>query len=190
VPVGLIFWERVVDFLIEVIWAIFLVGIPIAVFTLALVWWALRGGHLKESLDFGELGLELKAMSKTNKKKDNKDNSSQHPLQKKWATFGGGFYGIVAFFTYIVVEVMEITATIVNFGGFIGFLKQLDIGVIISMFIEALTNFITAMVWPMYWLKRIDTDQTWVWFVVAYVGYWVGLKAAHVLIQRRSDAKT
>jgi hypothetical protein len=58
------------------------------------------------------------------------------------------------------------------------------------MFIEALTNFITAMVWPMYWLKRIDTDQTWVWFVVAYVGYWVGLKAAHVLIQRRSDAKT
>ena len=39
---------------------------------------------------------------------------SLHPLQKKWAKFGGGFYGIVAFFTYIVVEVIEIITTISN----------------------------------------------------------------------------
>lgn len=49
-------------------------------------------------------------------------------------------------------------------------------GLIISIIIEALINFISAMVWPLYWMKRIDTDQTRVWFIVAYAGYWAGLK--------------
>ena len=168
-------------------------GVPIAVFTLALVWWALQGGHFQESLDAKALEREMKAMGKK-LKKDKKDKTenpvSQHPLQKKWGKFGGGFYGIVAFFTYIVVEVLDITTTIMNFGGFIGFLKQLDIGVIISMFVEALTNFISAMVWPVYWMDRIETDQKWVWFVVAYGGYWLGLRIAQSMFQRRKAAET
>jgi hypothetical protein len=80
---------------------------------------------------------------------------------------------------------MEITTMIINFGGFTDFLKQLDVALIIKMIIEALTNFITAMVWPFYWMKRIDTDQTWIWFVVAYGGYWLGLKLAQTLYQSR-----
>jgi len=183
-------WRGRVGFLIELFWAIFLVGVPIAVFTLALVWWALKGGHLKESLDTVALRLELKAMSKKNKKNKKskgESQSTQHPLQKKWAMFGGGFYGIVAFFTYIVVEVREIITMIINFGGFIDFLKQLDLSLVINMLIEALTNFITAMIWPMYWLRQIDTDHTWIWFVVAYAGYWAGLRAAQILIQRKSS---
>jgi len=180
-------------FLIEVFWALLMAGVPIAVFTLALVWWALQGGHFQESLDAKALEREMKAMGKK-LKKDKKDKTenpvSQHPLQKKWGKFGGGFYGIVAFFTYIVVEVLDITTTIMNFGGFIGFLKQLDIGVIISMFVEALTNFISAMVWPVYWMDRIETDQKWVWFVVAYGGYWLGLRIAQSMFQRRKAAET
>jgi hypothetical protein len=50
-------------------------------------------------------------------------------------------------------------------------------------------NFVTAMMWPMYWMRRIDTDQTWIWFVVAYAGYWVGLKLAQTIIQRRPGAE-
>ncbi len=44
-------------------------------------------------------------------------------------------------------------------------------------------NFVTAIVWPVYWMKRIDTGQVWIWFVMAYAGYWVGLKLAQALIQ-------
>ena len=182
--------------LLEVFWALLMVGVPIGVFTLVLVGWALRGGHFKESLDIKGLEREMKAMSRINKenKKNRKNNETedlkQHPLQRKWAKFGGGFYGIVAFFTYIVVEVREIIDLVVNHGGFIDFLRQLDIGVIVSIFIDALTNFITAMVWPVYWMDRIDTDQTWIWFVMAYAGYWVGLKLAQTLIQRRSQVVT
>jgi hypothetical protein len=175
------------DFLIEVIWALGLVGVPIALFTLAMVWWALQRGFFKETLDTRALEREIKALSRNNKKSKTEVSANQHPVQKKWARFGGGFYGIVAFFTYIVVEITEIATMIANFGGFIDFLKNIDVGLIINILIEAFTNFITAMIWPLYWLKRIDTDQTWVWFVMAYAGYWVGLKLAQALIQRRSE---
>ena len=178
-----------VGFLIEVIWAMLLVGVPIAIFTLALVYWVLLRGSFSESLDTRALQREIKAMSKKNKGKNKealKENAVEvHPLQKKWAKFGGGFYGIVAFFTYIVVEVLEIINMVKGFGGFFDFLKQLDFNVIIHILVEALTNFISAMIWPVYWMQRIDTDHTWVWFVVAYAGYWVGLKLAQTLIQRR-----
>jgi hypothetical protein len=177
-----------VGFLIEVFWAVLMVGAPISVFTLALVWWALQRGHFQETLDTRALEREMKAMSRNNKKKDRKSDKIRHPLEKKWAKFGGGFYGIVAFFTYIVIEVTEIITMIMNFGGLFDFLRQLDFDVIISIFLEALINFVAAMIWPLYWMKRIDTDQTWIWFLVAYAGYWLGLKLAQALIRRRPGA--
>jgi len=167
-----------VNFLLEMVRAILLVGIPVGVFTLVIVWWALRQGYFQETADIKALGLEIKAMSKKT------DNTTHNPVQKKWAKFGGGFYGIVAFFTWLVIEVTEITGMIINFGGFFGFLKALDIGVIIDIFIEAISNFISAMIWPFYWMDRIDTGQTWLWFVVAYAGYWAGLKIAQVAYLR------
>ena len=179
----------VVGLLVEVFWAFLMAGVPIGVFTLAIVSWALQKGYLQETLDIKALGREIKAMSK-NRKKDKKEPEIQlHPVQKKWAKFGGGFYGIVAFFTYIVVEVDEIITMIANFGGFIAFLKHLGLDVMINMLVDALSNFVAAMVWPLYWMNRIDTDQIWAWFVMAYAGYWVGLKLAQALTQRRRGAQ-
>ncbi len=177
-------------FLIEVFWAMLMVGVPIGIFTLAIVFWALQKGHLRESLDMKALEREIKTMSKNNKKEKKEDDVKLHPVQKKWGKFGGGFYGIVAFFTYIVIEVNEIISMIMDFGGFFSFLKRLDLDVIINMFVSAFMNFIAAMVWPAYWMRRIDTDQTWVWFVMAYAGYWLGLKLAQVLVQQRQGAET
>ena len=181
------------SFLLEVFWAIAMVGVPIAVFSFVMVWWALEKGHFKESGDTKALERELKAMSKQNKK-DKKDktktSTNMHPVLKKWGDFGGGFYGIVGLFTYVVIEIRELIDMVIDFGGFIQFLKQLDFGLIIEVFISAITNFVAAIVWPVYWLDRIDTKQTWVWFVVAYGGYWAGMKAAQGYVQRRSDAKS
>ena len=181
-------------FLIEVFWALFLVGVPIGIFTLALVWWSLQGGHFKESTDTDALMREIKTLTGRRKKKSKKDGGEEarnlHPLQKKWAKFGGGFYGIVAFFTYLVIEVIEIITTIANLGGFIDFLKQLDFGLIIEMFVAAIMNFVNAMIWPVYWMKRVETNQVWIWFAMAYAGYWFGLKLAQRLIQNRSQSVT
>ena len=189
-------WGFGVRFLIEVLWALLLVGAPIAVLTLVIVWWALARGYFQEALDTRALQREIKAMSrnhKKNNKKNDKKNKAEgvaalHPVQKKWTKFGGGFYGIVAFFTYIIVEVTEIINMIMDFGGLVDFVKQLGLDVIINIFVDALMNFISAMVWPFYWMRRIDTDQVWIWFLVAYGGYWLGLKLAQVLIRRRSES--
>lgn len=170
------------DIVIEATWALLLVGVPMALFTLVIVWWAMRNGHFLDIKSSKELKRELKAMSKQ-KVKSAIDNRGL--INKKWAKFGGGFYGVAAFFTYIVIEATEIVTTVVNFGGLWGFLKQLDIGVILNIFIEALINFIAAMAWPLYWMGRIDTEQTWMWFVAAYAGYWLGLRLAQQLKPRR-----
>jgi len=53
--------ECAVDFLIEVFWALLMVGVPTAAFTTALVWWALQREFLKESSDAKALGREIKA---------------------------------------------------------------------------------------------------------------------------------
>ena len=105
----------------EVFWAFLMAGVPIGAFTLAIVWRALQKGHFQETLDIKALEGEINAMSKSNKKKKKGDDDKLHPVQKKWAKFGGGFYGIVAFFTYIVIEVFEIITMISNFGGFFAF---------------------------------------------------------------------
>ena len=197
-----------VGFLIDIFWALLLVGAPIAVFTMALVWWSLQGGHFKESSDTSALMAEIKAMRGKKEKKEKKARKARkedkaekkaekkarlekmHPLQRKWAKFGGGFYGIVAFFTYIVIEVIEIITTISNLGGFIDFIKKLNFSLVVEMFVQAIMNFVNAMIWPVYWMQRIDTNQVWAWFLIAYGGYWVGLKLAQALIQRRSHVVT
>jgi len=51
--------------------------------------------------------------------------------------------------------------------------------------VQALLNFVNAMIWPAYWMQRIHTQQVWVWFLVAYAGYWSGLKLAQSLARRR-----
>jgi hypothetical protein len=182
-----------VEFLTEIFWALLMVGVPVGVFTLALVWWVLQRGHLKGSLDAAALKQEIIAMSQSRKKKKKKkkeegnteETRELHPLQKKWAKFGGGFYGIVALFTYIVVEITEIITMISDFGGLVDFIRQLNLSVIIDMAVEALMNFVTAITWPVYWMDRIDTGQVWIWFLMAYAGYWAGLKVAQVMVERR-----
>lgn len=169
--------------LLEALTALLMVGLPIAAFTLALVWWAMSNGHLQATEDSKSLKAQVKAMAKV-KAKAAANGRKQSLLQKKWAKFGGGFYGIVAFFTYLVIEVREIISMVVNLGGFIGFIKHFDVGAIISIFIEAFINFIAAMIWPVYWMSHIDTNETWLWFVAAYAGYWLGLRGAQQLKHR------
>jgi nitrogen fixation-related uncharacterized protein len=171
-----------VSLLIEALWALVMVSVPVGLFTLAIAWWAMLNGHLDDVNDSQAIGLSLKNLSKN---KDKSGNDERNIVHKKWAKFGGGFYGIVAFFTYIVIEMIEITTLITNFGGLWAFIKGLNLDVIIQIFIEGIMNFVSAMVWPVFWMKRIDTDQTWMWFVAAYAGYLFGLKLVQKLKELR-----
>jgi hypothetical protein len=106
------------------------------------------------------------------------------PVLEKWFSFGGGFYGIVALFTWLVIEWNEVWGFLVNLPGIV---FSFDVGslisLVISFFIESLMNFITAIAWPMYWLGV--AGNPWVWIAVAYGGYWLGIKAARHVTDKR-----
>jgi uncharacterized membrane protein YqjE len=183
-------------------------SIPIAATTFALVWWAQWRGHLGDASSIYEYERSRKAEKKSLKaeKKRRKDalrnpqpdladvevsveqelqpeKRKSDPLHSKWMEFGGGFYGVVAFFTYLLIELAEVRDFIANFSDL--FRGNL-VSMIVHFFIESIKNFITAIIWPAYWLRRIHSEQ-WLWVIGAYGGYWLGAKAAFQARSRVTD---
>lgn len=100
--------------------------------------------------------------------------SVQSVMMSKWVDFGGGFYGVVAVLTYLVVEFREVVDFLTSEATVLATLAELGVGDVVNFFINSLMNFITAIAWPAYWLNKVDGAPVWVWFVVAYAGYHTG----------------
>ncbi len=167
--------------------ALFTAGIPIALSSFLLVWWALKNNYLDAVKDVEGLEKEVKRLSKSNrKKKAEKDHDPADAenfkkislAHKKWFSFGGGFYGVIALVTYIVVELLEIRDFIANFGGLAALIANITLDLFIDLIIDSFMNFVLAIAWPMYWLNEIDGQYIWIWFAVAYLGYWSGIRFA------------
>lgn len=104
-------------------------------------------------------------------------------LHNKWMQFGGGFYGVVAFYTYVLIEIDEVWDFFV---GLANLFNENLVRLVIQFFIQSFMNFIAAVTWPVYWLSRVHNDQ-WLWVIAAYAGYWLGAKAAFQFSQARTD---
>lgn len=191
-----------IEYLLIIIQSLF----PIAITSFVLVWWALRQNYLGGAGSMGEYEQwqkarkqHLKAENKRHKEAKRNGPAEQtdtipgfetrpqkrkfDPLHSKWMKFGGGFYGVVALFTYALIELGEVQDLLLNFGDlFRGGL----IGIVVNFFIESLKNFILAISWPAYWLSRIYSHQ-WLWIVSAYAGYWLGTRAAFRVGPNRSS---
>jgi len=188
-------------------------SLPIGVTSFALVWWALRQGYLGDAESMQQYEQQRKAADKLRKEEkkqrklkaklnkkhglhksqvtesasaaaDEPQKSKKFdPLHSKWMQFGGGFYGVVAVFTYLLIELAEVRDFVANFADlFRGGL----IGMVVNFFIESLRNFIAAIAWPAYWLGRISGDP-WMWVLGAYGGYWLGSKLAFRLRSRSTS---
>ena len=161
--------------------AIFLMGLPVAGLSFIMVWWALQRGVLDESGDLKSLQAEIDALAQQQKGKKKDDAGGKvkpqklNPLHEKWFKFGGGFYGITALYTWLLVEWSEVKDLV---GGLGDLVFRLDIGILITFFIESFMNFITAITWPLYWMSESSAGQIWIWFLVAYGAYGVGVFAA------------
>lgn len=169
-------------------------ALPVGILSFVMVGWALRNGILKERSGIRALSAEIKAMQKASKKgKKGKGEPKPapvktNPVHSKWMKFGGGFYGIVALYTYGLVEWKEVSSFIAGFGGFSAFISSFSINVLINMLIEGLKNFITAISWPVYWMRDFGSQRMWIWMAIAYAAYWLGMKAAqrHVVLKTQS----
>ncbi len=181
----------------EIFRALFQAGIPVAVTSYLLIWWALKNQHIQGASNLKDIEVHFKEVSKarSRKKKEEKrlrkkggvaveakpgqqDEHKMNPAHKKWLSFGGGFYGVVGLLTYAVVELGEIRDFITQFDGLSSLISDITLDLFIGFFINSITNFIVAIAWPVYWLSDIRSDYIWMWFVAAYVGYWAGTRFA------------
>jgi hypothetical protein len=78
----------------------------------------------------------------------------------------------------MVVELGELRDFVARYDGFMNLLRQLNFNIVIELIIDAFTNFIVAIAWPVYWLGDIAGEYIWIWFAVAYGAYWAGAKLA------------
>ena len=176
----------------ELFKALIAAGIPVAVSSYLLAWWALKNRYFGSVDSIKGLEKEIKRISKakSNNKKNKKDKKNasdvdelpprhkMNPVHNKWLSFGGGFYGVVALLTYTVVELGEVRDFVSNLGGFFQMLSNLSIDLIINFVIDSVMNFVIAIAWPFYWINEISSAHIWVWFIAAYAGYWAGTRFA------------
>jgi len=98
----------------------------------------------------------------------------QNVLMSKWVAFGGGFYGVMAVLTYIIVEFLEVVDFLSSEASLLETISSLSIRDFVDLFINSIMNFVTAITWPVYWMKNTEGYAIWVWFVVVYLGYSCG----------------
>lgn len=162
----------------ELFRAVLVLGLPVAALTAFVVGWGVRGGRFEGLEDFGGLDKQIEAFDKQRKKakKDGEKPPQEKGLHGKWAKLGGGFYGMVGLYTWLRIEWDEVLDLL----GAMKAVISLDIGgiiqAIISFFIESIMNFVAAVTWPVYWTSSSNASALWVWFLVGWGGYWLGLK--------------
>ena len=149
-------------------------ALPVAALTFLLFYWSFKTGRLTGAGGKKGLEAELKALQAGEKKGE----KTKNPVHNKWMEFGGGFYGVIALFTFIIIEALEVWDFAANFAGVSQTLQSLGIELVIGFFVESIMNFIAAIAWPAYWIAEIDTGHIWLWFLLAYGGYWAGMKLA------------
>jgi len=173
----------------ELFKALFAAGIPVAVCSFLLAWWALKNRYVGTVDSIRGLEQEVKRLSKSKSKKGRKSKKDAAESQlaepprmsafhNKWLSFGGGFYGVVALMTYAVIELKEVRDFVADLGGLLAMLSNISLDLLIQFLINSFVNFISAVTWPIYWMSAISSSHIWIWFLLAYAGYWAGTRYA------------
>ncbi len=160
--------------------ALFTAGLPLFVMAFVLVALAFHRGWLAgESVQ--EIRSSIEALGK--KQKGKKNRRKLDPAMGRWFQFGGGFYGLVALYTWLLIEWADVADSLSDLGGiFFSFDPGVVFELALALFIESIINFGLAIGWPAYWLA--ESQGNWLLLLVAYAGYWLGIKAAHIAWRR------
>ena len=160
--------------IIDIIKAIIIAGIPVALVSYFFTTLTLKKTPLK-----AQNSKELKVELKTAKiEKDHEENAITQMLHKKWMYFGGGFYGVLVFITYIHIEIFQVIDFAKNFTGFQDFIDSIGLSMIINFFLEAIMNLVSAFLWFFYWNKHLEIGLFWVWLIVVFIAHTSATKYA------------
>lgn len=162
----------------DIIKAIFIGGLPVALAAFGLVYWSIKKGYM--SVDDS-----LNILKETKKESKQQDSTVKlNPIHKKWLLFGGGYYGTMAFITYIHLEILEIKDFFAGYTSFSNLVDHVSFGAVIQLIIESFLNLIPAFVWFSYWPKIFTIQNGWYWLIASYLGYQIGSSGARLWIKR------
>lgn len=148
-------------------------GLPVAALSWLLFYRLYSRGELARDADRKSIRAGLKQIKQESKASKTPSDSF---LQKKWMKFGGGFYGVAALWTLIVIEVGGAVSTIAHPSSIEDMFHGGPIDIIVNWVANQFSQFLQALLWFNWWSERGSSQA--VWFVVALVGYTCGLELA------------
>jgi hypothetical protein len=170
--------------LLDVLQAILFVGIPVGVFSFLMVYFSYQKGYLSTDI---ELKDAFKKNNNTGSSLSRKHKKELLFLHSKWVTFGGGFYGLIALLTFIVIELTQLFNFLFSITGWQSITALFSLDTLIAMIIDSIKNMIQAAVWFSYWPGKFNTENFVVWIFIAYICYRFAAKYAmrYTVYQRK-----
>lgn len=183
----------------ETLRAALLGALPIACFTFLTVQWSIVSGRLPRFSDAKDLQSKFKkirndAKEAKKKAKQNKQAGQSQTeieirekepffhkrkggdiLYSKLLFFGGGFYGTMALFTYMIIEVDEILAFFGKIIDVTHWQFTFSIQFLVDLFVNSIMNIVAAFIWFQTLPKYVDVNNGFIWIAAAYLGYLGGV---------------
>jgi hypothetical protein len=76
------------------------------------------------------------------------------------------------------VELGDLRDFLLGFESVWALISRFGLQTLVDLLVNALSNFVVAIAWPVYWLSELHSSNIWLWFVAAYAGYWGGARLA------------
>jgi hypothetical protein len=167
--------------MLEIIKAIFIAGLPVGLVGFGLVLWSIKNKYI---------GIDDDLNTLKQRKIDSDDKESEfklNPIHQKWLFFGGGYYGTLAFITYVHLEALEVIEFFDQYTSFSNLVEQITFGALIRLLVESFLNLIPAFVWFTYWPDVFTINNGWYWLIASYIGFEAGRYLAKKYAKRLLD---
>ena len=158
--------------ILEILEAFFKLGLPILLAAWLMFSYMYRVGTVDAEATKKETEQRLKTLRK--ERKNSPDNHQENFFFNRWMKFGGGFYGLAALWTLIIVEIIDVTTFLFELPSFFNQFEGGVIDLLVLFFINQINNLVTAVTWFIYWPNGVNM---W-WALVAYVSYLAGIECA------------
>lgn len=159
--------------LLDLLRAIFELGLPVTALSWLMFYRLYGRGELARDADRKAIDAGLKEIKKV--AKESKE-SSDSLLQAKWFRFGGGFYGVAALWTLLVIEASGIGGIIIHPSIIESMFHDGPTDFIVNQVTSQVGTFVQAAIWFMWWPEKGHGPVFWI--AVAYLGYAAGLRLA------------
>lgn len=134
--------------------------------------WMYRNNLIDRHANHKETERAIKEIHQTSK---NDGVQTGDYWTNKWLRFGGGFYGLTALWTLIVIEIKELWWVVTHIPAVIELLSSGLFNLIIAFIKNQAVNFAHAFSWVVNWG---NSGFSLICFFSAYLGFYCGLKMA------------